>query len=72
MTFKTVPKNSKYPTVEEGEGSARHNKQREEQREIETIFKFIEIALQHGCSPVNLLHIFRRPFSKNISGWLLP
>ena len=20
---------------------------------------FIEIALQHGCSPVNLLHIFR-------------
>ena len=32
---------------------------------------FIEITLQHGCSPVNLLHIFRTPFTKNISGWLL-
>ena len=27
--------------------------------------------LWHGCSPVNLLHIFRSPFPKNISGWLL-
>ena len=25
---------------------------------------FIEIILQHGCSPVNLLHIFRTPFPK--------
>ena len=25
---------------------------------------FIEITLQHGCSPVNLLHIFRTPFPK--------
>ena len=33
--------------------------------------KFIEITLQHGCSPVNLLHIFRIPFPKNTSGWLL-
>ena len=24
---------------------------------------FIKIALQHGCSPVNLLHIFRTLFS---------
>ena len=32
---------------------------------------FIEIALRHGCSPVNLLHIFRTPFSRNTSGWLL-
>ena len=31
---------------------------------------FIEIALRHGCSPVNLLHIFRTPFSKSTSGWL--
>ena len=31
---------------------------------------FIEIALRHGHSPVNLLHIFRIPFPKNISGWL--
>ena len=28
---------------------------------------FIEIALRHGCFPVNLLHIFRTPFPKNIS-----
>ena len=26
------------------------------------------ITLQHGCSPVNLLHIFRTPFPKNFSG----
>ena len=25
---------------------------------------FIEIALRHGCSPVNLLHVFRCTFSK--------
>ena len=29
------------------------------------------IALRHGCSPVNLLHIFRIPLLKNTSGWLL-
>ena len=32
---------------------------------------FIEIALEHGCSPVNLLIIFRTPFSKNSSGIVL-
>ena len=32
---------------------------------------FIEITLRHGCSPVNLLHIFRTPFLKNTSGPLL-
>ena len=32
---------------------------------------FIEIVLRHGCSPVNLLHIFRTPFYKNTSGWVL-
>ena len=32
---------------------------------------FIEIELRHGCSPVNLLDIFRTPFLKNSSGWLL-
>ena len=31
----------------------------------------IEIALRYGCSPVNLLLIFRIDFSKNTSGWLL-
>ena len=33
--------------------------------------KFIEITLRHGCSPVDLLHVFRTPFPKNSSGWLL-
>ena len=35
--------------------------------------KFIEITLvfSHGCSPVNLLHIFRTPFPKNTSDGLL-
>ena len=31
----------------------------------------LQIALRHGCSPVNLLHIFRTPFLKNTSGRLL-
>ena len=31
----------------------------------------IEITLRHGCSPVNLLHIFRTPFHKSTSGRLL-
>ena len=32
---------------------------------------FFEITLRHGCSPVNLLHIFRTPFLKSTSEWLL-
>ena len=32
---------------------------------------FIEIVFRHGCSPVNLLQIFRTAFLKNTSGWLL-
>ena len=30
----------------------------------------IEITLQHGYSPVNLLQFFRTAFVKNTSGWL--
>ena len=36
---------------------------------IKLLCSFIEIAFWHGCSPVNLLHIFRT--QKNPSGWLL-
>ena len=32
---------------------------------IKLLCDFIEIALQHKCTPVNLLHIFRTPFHKN-------
>ena len=32
---------------------------------------FIKIALRHGCSPVNLLHIVRTPFLRNTSRCLL-
>ena len=38
---------------------------------IKLLCDFIEITLLHGCSPVNLLHIFRAPFYKNTSEWLL-
>ena len=31
----------------------------------------IEITLWHGCSPINLMHIFRTPFLKNTTGRLL-
>ena len=31
----------------------------------------IEITLWHGCSPINLMHIFRTPFFKNTTGRLL-
>ena len=34
-------------------------------------FNKVQIALRHGCSAVNLLHIFRTPFLKNTSGRLL-
>ena len=33
--------------------------------------KVIEIALRHGCSRVNLLHIIRASSPKNTSGRLL-
>ena len=32
---------------------------------------FIEITFRHGCSTVNLLHIFRTPIPKSTSEWLL-
>ena len=38
---------------------------------IKLQINFIEITLWHGCSPVNLLHILRTPFTKNTSGRLL-
>ena len=38
---------------------------------IKLLCNFIEIALRHGCSPVNLLHILKTPFPKNTSGRLL-
>ena len=38
---------------------------------IELLCNFIEIAFQHGCFPVNLLHFFRKSFLKNTSGRLL-
>ena len=38
---------------------------------IKLLCNFIEITHRHECSPVNLLHIFRTPFPKNTSRWLL-
>ena len=33
--------------------------------------QFIKLTVWHGCSPVNLLHIFRTYFPKNTYRWLL-
>ena len=38
---------------------------------INLLGNFIETLFRHQCSPVNLLHIFRTPFPRNTSGWLL-
>ena len=38
---------------------------------IKLLCNFIEITLQHGCTPANLLHIFRASFFRNTSWWLL-
>ena len=38
---------------------------------IALLCNFIEITLRHGCSPVNLLHIFSATFTKNTTRWLL-
>ena len=37
---------------------------------IKLLCNFVEISLRHGCSPVNLLHIFRTNFTRNTSGRL--
>ena len=37
---------------------------------IKLLCNCIEMTLRYGCSPVNLLHIFRVPFPRNTSGWL--
>ena len=34
------------------------------------LYNFTEIALRHGYSPVNLMHIFGTPLPKNTSEWL--
>ena len=38
---------------------------------VKLLCNFIGIRLRHGCSPVNLLHIFRIPLLRNTSGGLL-
>ena len=38
---------------------------------IKLLLNFIEITLQHGYSPINLLHYFRTPILENTSGRLL-
>ena len=38
---------------------------------IKLFCNLIKIAHRHGCSPANLLRIFRTPFPRKTSGWLL-
>ena len=40
-------------------------------RSVISIKLLFEITLRHECSPVNLLHIYRKPFPKYTSGRLL-
>ena len=40
-------------------------------RKAISIKLLIEVALWHGCFPVNLLHINKTPFPKNTPGQLL-
>ena len=42
-----------------------------QRRSAISIKLLIEITLRHGYSPANLQHIFRIPFSKYTSGWML-
>ena len=39
---------------------------------LKLLCNFIEITFQHGCSLINLLHIFKTSFYKNTCGRLLP
>ena len=43
----------------------------QQQKQSCLLCNFFEIALWHGCSPLNLLYIFRTSFPKNTSGGLL-
>ena len=43
----------------------------QENAHLELLCSFIEITLPHGCSLVNLLHIFRACFYRNNSGRML-
>ena len=38
---------------------------------VQLLCNFFEMALPHGCSPVNLQHIFKTTFTKNMSEVLL-
>ena len=38
---------------------------------MKLLCNFIKIALQHECSPVILLHVFRASIQQNTSEWLL-
>ena len=37
---------------------------------IKLLCNFIEVTLWYGCSPVNLVHIFKIPFPENTPGGL--
>ena len=39
---------------------------------VKLLCNFIEIALRHGCPPINLLHIFKTLFPRNTSGGIFP
>ena len=62
---------SSHPEVFLGKGVLKICSKLQHNTHTEVRNNFTEIALWHGCSPVNLLHILRTPFPKNASGRLL-
>ena len=64
--FKKIP-----PQVLLGKGVLKYAATLQKNSHDKVWFQNIEITLQHGCSPVNLLHIFRTHFPKNTSQGLL-
>ena len=62
---------SSNPEVFLGKGVLEICRHLQENTHVDVQNNFIEIALRNGCSPVNLPHISRTPFTKNASGRLL-
>ena len=68
-----VCQSSEYAFQKQTSGDVLNNSCSENMQQIYRNLRsnFTEITLWHGCSPVNLLLIFRTPFFRNTSGWLL-
>ena len=69
IVFDRVSNRSSHPGVLLGKGALKIYSKYTGENPCQS--NFIEIAIWHGLSPANLLHIFRTSFYKNTSGGLL-